>query len=155
MADETADNREAQLKAAYIFNFVKFVEWLARPPTDAIRVCFSGAPSVHGALAAATVDKEVSGRRIAVRSLGRGEPMDECEVLYIDGESAAIEHVPVRVLTIGDAKDFTRGGGVIQLYTESNRLRFVVNVDNAKRAGLQVSSHLLKLATRVEQELTP
>lgn len=154
-ADEAAEAREAQMKAAYVFNFIKFVEWPVRPDMDVIQICFSGAPSVRDALSKATADKEVGGRRILVRSHDGNAPAEQCQVLYIDSESAAKQGSPPAAplaLTIGDAENFTREGGVIQLYTERNRLRFVINMDNAKRAGLQVSSHLLKLATGVEQE---
>jgi hypothetical protein len=156
MADEAQDRREAQLRAAYIFNFVKFVAWPARPPADAINICFHGAQDVHDALAAAIAAKGPGASRIIVRSLRPAESPEACQVVYVDsrqGVSTVSWPDSVAALTIGDAGNFTRNGGVIQLYTEGNRLRFIVNVGNAKRAGVQVSSNLLTLATRVEQEV--
>lgn len=151
-------SREAQMKAAYVFNFVKFIDW-PQAPDEAISICFVGAEEVRNALADSTAEKKVAGRSIAVRSLmSAKDSAEQCNVLYFDSSEGA-RHTAlasmVGALTIGDAGDFTRAGGVIRLYMESNRLRFTVNVENAKRSGLQVSSNLLKLATRVEQEGVP
>jgi hypothetical protein len=53
---------------------------------------------------------------------------------------------------VSDAKEFLRNGGIIELFTDENRLKFNINVDNAHRAGLRISSSLLQLAAAVEQE---
>ena len=65
---------------------------------------------------------------------------------------------PVTLITGGSvgigaavAKGFARNGGIIELFTEENRLKFIINVDNARRAGLRISSRLLQLAATVEQ----
>jgi hypothetical protein len=152
-AAEAAVEREAQLAAAYVFNFMKFVEWPAHMQGDVFQVCFVGAENVRDALANATADKRIGARRIAVRSLVRDEASEHCHVVYV-GEQ--LEPAPqtfnaAATLTIGEGPSFTSRGGIIRLYTESNRLRFAINVDNAKRAGLAVSSNLLQLATRIEQ----
>jgi hypothetical protein len=55
------------------------------------------------------------------------------------------------VLAVGEEHDFIRKGGIIELFTENNRLRFNINLDNARRVGLKISSSLLQLATRVEE----
>ena len=93
-----------------------------------------------------------AGGRVApvARDVPAGKSLEGCQVVYLSGERAGIP-IHHAALTIGESEDFTRRGGVIRLYTESNRLRFVINVENAKREGIQVSSNLLKLATYVEQ----
>jgi hypothetical protein len=151
-ADATIE-REAQLTAAYVFNFMKFVEWPASVHGELLQVCFVGAQSVRDALAKATADKRIGARRIVVRSLAGEESAAHCQVIYVGErpEPAPRTFNAAATLTIGEAPTFTQQGGIIQLYTESNRLRFAVNVDNAKHAGLTVSSNLLQLATRVEQ----
>jgi hypothetical protein len=55
-------------------------------------------------------------------------------------------------LTISDAKGFAANGGMIELFTENHRLRFLINVHNAQRTGLRISSDLLKLAAGVQRE---
>ncbi len=155
-ATEAAVDREAQMAAAYVFNFVKFVEWPRSAAVQTMQVCFIGAAEVREALAAATADKVVGARPVTIKDASKPNSVDDCQVIYIDSSMRGIA-VPSQqgALTIGDHKDFTREGGVIRLYTENNRLRFTVNVDNAKRSGLQVSSNLLQLATNVEQVKAP
>lgn len=145
--------REAQLTAAYVFNFMKFVAWPEHVPDNAYQVCFAGAPDVRDALAKATVNKRIGARSIDVRSLDGEESAEGCHVIYICQQAQAAQR-PLRdsaALTIGEAPGFLREGGIVRLYTENNRLRFAISAENARRAGLTVSSDLLKLATYVEQ----
>ena len=79
--------------------------------------------------------------------------LDTCNALYL-GASFASADTPVRepeVLTISDAKSFAEHGGMIELFTENHRLRFLINVENAHQAGLRISSDLLKLAAGVQR----
>ena len=150
--------REDQLKAAYLFNFVKFVEWpvAARGP---IRICFIGAQGVHASLAASTAGKTIGERSIATRVLQVAESRLGCDVIYLDAAfdpSVLMRDAAAQTaLTVSEAQDFTRRGGIIRLFKHDNRLRFDINLDNARRAGLKISSNLLKLASRVEQEGAP
>lgn len=151
-AADPIDQRLARLAAAYVFNFIKFIDWPAEASGGEVEVCFSGADDIRTALAEAVRDKPVGERRIKVRT--QNGDLTDCDVLYVD--SAGPVKLPAQnaesMLTIGDGAEFTREGGVIRLYVESNRLRFAINMDHAKRARLQVSSNLLKLASRIEQE---
>jgi hypothetical protein len=154
--DEIA--REDQMKAAYLFNFAKFIEWSpnAKGP---IRICFIGAEGVHASLSASTAGKTIGTRAIVTSILQIAESRLGCDVIYLD---AAFD-VPALMqdatgntsLTVSDAGDFTRHGGIIYLFKYENRLRFDINLDNARRAGVKISSNLLKLASRVEQETVP
>ncbi|MGH8176102.1 MAG: YfiR family protein [Steroidobacter sp.] len=160
IADDVAAKRENQLKAAYLFNFMKFVEWPASAASDTIEICFVGAQGVHDSLETTTADKRVGDRRVVVRTLIDGAQGEPCAVIYFDENashtnSALLQSARATALTVSDARDFTRSGGVIRLFTDQNKLRFVVNVENAKRAGLRISSNLLKLASSVEQESAP
>lgn len=159
-ADNDASARADQMKAAYLFNFVKFVEWPAGTSADAIQMCFVGAPGVADSLRSATADKRIGARRIESRALAPGDIATGCAVVYFDAqvlehESATLQSARTAALTVSDAKSFTRSGGAIQLFTEENRLRFVINVGNARRAGVRISSNLLKLASNVEQDGAP
>lgn len=146
------DDRQARLAAAYVFNFIKFVEWPAGSLGEEIHVCFSGAQDIQAALAEAVRDKPARERRVTVREVGRAADYSNCNVLYVDSTSTLkLPLTDESILTIGDSASFTANGGVVRLYVDDNRLRFVINVDHAKRARLQVSSNLLKLATRIEQ----
>jgi hypothetical protein len=153
-AEDAPLEREDQLRAAYLFNFLKFVE-LPRVSAATIRVCFIGAQGVRESLAASAVDKKLGTRSIAIAELPPDGVWPRCDVLYLDAAAdlRTILTYPALndALTISEAGDFTRCGGIIHLFKEDNRLRFDINVGNARRAGLKISSDLLRLASHVEQ----
>lgn len=153
-ADGIPVERADQLRAAYLFNFLKFVE-LPHVANHSIQVCFIGARGVRDSLTASAVDKKIGARAIVTAELPAYGVWTGCDVVYLD----AAEDVPTAlthaagndVLTVSEAADFTEHGGIIQLFTEDNRLRFEINVGHARRAGLKISSDLLRLASRVAQ----
>jgi hypothetical protein len=150
---DDVQRREDQFKAAYLFNFVKFVEWPTAAATDTLTVCFLGGEGVHEALATGIEAKRVGPRKLIARRLGRPATVEDCEVLYADAASADPSlGAGLPVLTISDAPQFATHGGMIGLFTENHRLRFVINVANVHRAGLRMSSDLLKLAASVQRE---
>ncbi len=155
LAEGVSSERSDQLKAAYLFNFVQFVDWPA-DVSDALQICFAGAPGVHDSLEAAASGKRVGERALQVRTLGKGDAVDKCAVIYFEHPDAALlQSARNSALTVSETNGFTHQGGVIQLFTQNNRLRFIVNIENAKRARLRISSNLLKLASSVEQEPAP
>lgn len=150
---DDAQRREDQFKAAYLFNFVKFVEWPASATADSLTVCFLGGEGVHEALASGIDAKRVGARRLIARQLEQPATFESCEVLYADAASADPSLAAgLPVLTISDAPEFAANGGMIELFTENHRLRFVINVAHVHKAGLRISSDLLKLAASVQRE---
>jgi hypothetical protein len=155
-AEEFAGRREAQLKSGYLLNFMKFVDWPASVPANLLTVCFLGGQDVRDALATGIENKLVGERHLTVRSLSNSEAPAGCDVLYL--EAATIPNgMPASapgeapILTVSDAKDFARSGGMIELFTDANHLRFNINVASAQKAGLRISSSLLQLAAVVQQ----
>ena len=153
--DSAAVRREAQFKAAYLFNFVKFVEWPAAVG-DTLTVCFVGGEGVLEALADGIDAKRIGARKLAARRLDGAAPAEGCNAVYIDEASSASVTALIgarqdSVLTISDAKAFASQGGMIELFTDSNRLRFNINIDAAQKAGLRISSSLLSLAASVKR----
>jgi hypothetical protein len=152
---ETAAQRADRLKAEYLLSFVKFVEWPASVPTSFLTVCFAGGQGVLDAVAAEIESKSADERHLAVRKLSEAEQPAGCNVVYLDADHmAGAKRAPASgeapILTVSDAKAFTHSGGMIELFTESNKLRFNINVENAQRAGLHISASLLQLAAAVE-----
>lgn len=152
-----AASREDQFKAAYLFNFLKFVEWPASTPSEVITVCFIGADEVYEALAPGIEDKRAAARRITLRRIDAdGEPRG-CHVVYIEGSivanggASSISSSTQPILTISDAPDFVGRGGIIELFTVDNRLRFRINAEHAQKLGLRISSNLLQLAAEVRR----
>lgn len=148
--------RENALKAGYLLNFMKFVEWPS-PEPQTFAVCFFGKSGVFDELSVALPEKRVAGHPLVARTLAKGEPFGDCQVLYVDAAHAptaraAIKDVAPGVLTVSDAHEFLHIGGVIELFPEGNRLRFRISLSNAQRARLRISSTLLQLASSVETE---
>jgi hypothetical protein len=149
--------RADALKAGYLFNFLKFVEWPPLVPADVLTLCLLGGSGVYDEISTALAEKQLGARRLVARRITPAEPLAQCQVLYIDAtQLAAVSDVivtpPTALLTVSDAPDFLRSGGIIALFDEGNRLRFRISVDNARRADLRISSNLLQLASSVERE---
>ena len=154
--DAGSMRREDQIKAGYLFNFANFVEWPASAPSDSLTVCFVGAEGIQSAFEKDLADKRVGARQVKVRSVHESETADGCHILYLDGQLpkpllADFGSSSLPILTVSDARNFTQSGGIISLYTDKNRLRFIINIQNASRAKLHISSSLLQLASAVEK----
>jgi YfiR/HmsC-like len=140
---------EYQVKAAYLFNFTKFVDW----PDDAVAsgaplsICVA-APNPFGQALEETIKGElVAGRPLTSRVV---RDANGCHVLFIpEGASAAplLREVRTRpVLTIGESDDFLRAGGVVNFVMQDGKVRFEISQEAAARAQLRISSRLLRLA---------
>jgi hypothetical protein len=156
VADESGDSRLDALKSGYLFNFAKLVEW---PATfgDVLPFCFMGGRGVYEALAVDVASKRIGARGLSLRSVDASQSVDGCALLYIDASAepharAFMSHMSAPMLLVSDADEFTHHGGMIELFNEGNRLRFRVNLDNARAANVKISSALLQLASSVEQE---
>jgi YfiR/HmsC-like len=148
--------REDQLRAGYLLNFAKFVEWPAAKSSDPFTVCFIGASGIRDSFASGASGKQIGTRPIVIRTLEGRAPLAGCQMVYIEANQLASQKIlpgdaSAAMLTVSDGPDFIHVGGIIELFTESNRLRFSINLDNARRAGLRVSSSLLQLASKVEE----
>ncbi|SFM78173.1 YfiR family protein [Thermodesulforhabdus norvegica] len=147
---------EERLKAAFVYNFLKFTEWPSRSDEeDTLLLCTSAPPAMTESL------KDLEGRKIGKRTvkvleLEKAGNDRICHALFIDDSSnnAMVPSLLHKfrndpVLTIGDRPDFCRMGGIIQLFREGNKLRFNINLRQARKSGIKISSRLLKLARRV------
>ena len=152
---------EAQAKAALLYNFVAFVDW----PQAAIdaRTTFvigvAGDADVLDALHP-IAGQTLKGHPIAIRDVREDEDPTQCHVLYFpatrDRTTASLLHraVDAPVLTVGDSTDFSKRGGIVTVYFDQSRLRFDVNLANAHRAQLKISSKALGLARAVKSDGT-
>jgi hypothetical protein len=146
---------EYAVKAAFLYNFVPFVEWPATSfdsPDAPFVVCVSGRDPFGVVLDRTLARKTVGGHPFATRRLEKGEAAEGCHVLFVPGSeeprAGAIVDSSRRasILTVGDFFAFADEGGVIAFYLEGNRVRFAINVDSAARSNLKISAHLLALA---------
>jgi len=153
-----ADNlAEDTVKAGFILNFAKYTEWPAGALDGGnLRVCGLGNQLLSGKLAQMQ-GRQVQGHEIQVRSTMRVDEWRDCHVLFIPaGEKQRLELVlralaQTPVLTVSDGEDFTRSGGMIGLKLRAGRVRFDINLAAVRKAGLNLSSQLLKLADEVTQ----
>ena len=144
---------EYEIKAAFLYNFVKFVEWPneALPETSDITVCvLGGEPSVDPL--ESIQGKIVRGRRLSVRRIRAIKDVESCHVLFISSsEESRLPQVMQNlhgssVLTVGEMERFIPSGGIINFVIERNKVRFEINPNGAERARLKLSSQLLSLA---------
>ena len=144
---------EPDLRAAFLFNFVKFATW----PDDALP---AGAPivlcatdeSVASALEAQVAGRTVNERALIVKRVQPTASARGCSVLYagrIDQRRAKELFTALHgtsVLTVGEAEDFAMAGGMIGLFVADGRMRFTVNLGAVERTRLRLSSQVLNLA---------
>ena len=147
---------EYDIKAAFLYNFTKFVEWPSDAfPDGSFRLCVLGDDPFGRSLMELT-SQEVAGRKLTVVRAREMEKVEGCHVLFISrserGRLPAIlsEVREAPVLTVADTKGFLDDGGVINFTLEGSKVRFEINQEAADRAGVKISSKLMRLATRVK-----
>jgi hypothetical protein len=150
--------KEAQIKAAFLYNFTKFVEWPEASfaaPGDAFVVGLFGDSVLQQALEATVKDRRVNGRSIIVKRVVTPAEARAVHLLFVEaGEEASFGDVwqkiaDSNVLVVGESPQFLASGGCIRLILDEQRLRFEINASAAERARLRISSQLQKLAVAV------
>ena len=150
---------EDQIKAAFLFNFARYVEW----PDEAfasgsapVRICMAGAGDFASIVSQAVGGKSVGERAVDVVSdTGLGDA-GGCHILYVgEGLDAGADAVASsvsggHVFTVADREGFAASGGIANFIRADNKIRFEINPSAAKQAGLKISSRLLRLATVVK-----
>ena len=142
---------EYEVKAAFLYNFAKFVEWPAGAleQRDRFTICVVGASDVSEQLKRVVEGRSVSGLAVVVDTLEAADADADCQMLFApDGESARSITAQARagVLTVGEYASFARDGGMINFVFIDRKVRFEINRKRAEEAGLAISSKLLKLA---------
>ena len=145
---------EYQVKALFLYNFINFVDWPAESSINAsatINVCVIGEDPFGSALDEIE-NKTVKGKKLAIRFYQANDEPKGCHLLFIPAsEKRHTAHIlksvrEANVLTVGDTEESARQGSVIGFYIEQRKVRFAINIEAAKRAGLKISAKLLKLA---------
>jgi hypothetical protein len=149
---------EYQVKAAFLFNFAKFVEWPTGSFSDAsapLQICVFGRDPFGEELRNITTGKTVNGRKLEVDIVVDLQHARSCHILFI----ASSVRMPTKqiaeglrgasVLTVGDSQGFAEQGGMINFVLENDRVQFEVNRKAADQAGLKISSKLLSVAKLV------
>ncbi|MFH1312485.1 MAG: YfiR family protein [Candidatus Eisenbacteria bacterium] len=145
---------EYQVKAAFLYRFMHFVEWpeeLAPKIEGAVIIGVIGNGPMHAALVAITASSKYP-QRLVIKRFDDPQDLEFCHMLFIsasaEGQSKAIlKQLGDRgTLTVGEFDGFARQGGMINFIIVDKVVRFEINPDSAKRANLKISSKLLRLA---------
>jgi YfiR/HmsC-like len=147
---------EDEVKAVFLFNFAKYVDWPATPQGSSatLRICVPANPAFLALVREAVRDEVVNGRPLQAIGLEGLDGARECDILFVGDTStgdAAAWAGAVRgrhTLTVGDGR--LTDGVVIAFVRDQDRLRFDINRAAAGRQSLKISSRLLGLARRVD-----
>src|SRR5467141_379167 len=162
-ASDAPDSSEYLIKAGFIYNFAKFVEWPSAAFSQGdspIVIGVLGTDPFGSVLDRLVEDKKIGQRGFVVKRYKWGKDLKElkdCKILFVSAsERAHIDEIlqgvkGLPILTVGETPGFAERGGVIRFTLEDNRVRFEVNVDAAHQADLNISSRLLTLAKIIGQ----
>jgi len=143
---------EGQLKAAYLINFLKYIEWPATKPT--VTICLFGRDSL-GPYLAPYEGRSVAGKELRIRRVSSPDQLADCQELFVpDTEEARFAAIlrwtdKQAILTVSDGEFFARDGGSVSLIRQDGRLQFDINTDSMGRAGLKPSSQMMRLARQI------
>lgn len=149
---------EADVKAAYLFNFTRFVDWPAGTPgaTQPFKLCVVADRRMTALIEQTMAGEEVKDRSSQTMVPSSVDDARRCQILYVGrghlGRArallAGVRDQPV--LTVSDGDRFAAGGGMIQFVREEENVRFIVNLEAARASGLAISSRLLRVAAGIQ-----
>jgi len=175
---DSSSSREYQIKAAFLYNFIKFVDWPQEKVPDSnepITIGILGKDPFGNAFEPIK-DKQVKSRKIVIKrfknfeelkksnekdktELGREiEALRKCHLLFVCSSEKEILGEIIKalkgspVLTVGETDDFLEAGGIIKFVIEEKKVRFEINITASKRAKLKIRSQLLRLAKKMVKE---
>jgi YfiR/HmsC-like len=155
---EDAMPSEYQVKAAFLINFPKYMDWPATAfatATNPVIIAVSGETKVAGELEKIIAGRIVNGRGIVLKRLAAGESPGVCHILFISAAEqkyspSLIAKLKRGVLSVGESDDFLEHGGIINLTRHEQKISLEVNLTAATAAGIKISSQLLKVAGAVK-----
>lgn len=152
------DIHEDEVKAAFVYNFAKFVEWPADKTNEHIKLCILGESPLGFSALKAIDGRTAQDKQLVTKLLNKSDDLTGCHIVFIAAserdkmaqllKSAHQQHT----LTVSDSEGFAKAGGAIGLVKIGEKIRFEVNLLAAKDAGLAISSRFLSLALTVYDE---
>lgn len=155
---------EYEVKAAYLYNFGRFVEFPANAPSShapTFTICVIGHDPFGPALDTTISGAEIDGKKVVARRIAKVEDGASCQILFVSSsESKRLREIltsvsKMGILTVSDLPQFMQQGGMVQFVVADNRVRFAVNLQATQEAGLSLSSELLKVAAEVRGNSRP
>lgn len=149
---------EYEVKAAFLLNFTRFVDWppsLLPEDNAPFTICVFGDDPFGTALDQLIEGEAVGAHKLAVKRIRRLPSPKSCQVLYVsrsEGNAAGLlSELPPGTLTVGDRETFLHEGGIIAFVIEGHRVRFDISIRAAAKGGLTISSRLLSVARNVQK----
>lgn len=157
---QKAGPSEYQVKAAYLYNFGRFIEWpnkAGAPNADPFGVCVLGQDPFGQSLDAVLAGETIHGASAVAARISKPKDAVNCRILFISSSEAgqlkqileALEGTGV--LTVSDLPQFSERGGMVQFVLEGKKVRFEVNLTPVEHAHLALSSQLLKVAVNLRR----
>jgi hypothetical protein len=144
---------ELHVKAAYLFNFGRYIEWPQQ--TNDVIIGVVGRDPIVEVLEKTIAGKTIKGRPYRVKVFGPAEPVEHCEILFLPRSEARYTASLMAalagraILTVSDVESFSKDGGMIEFLLLDDTLKFDINVAAAEKAGLKISSELLRVAHEI------
>jgi hypothetical protein len=168
--------QEYEVKAVYLYNFGRFVQWPAASPVgapaatnqaatpstaadDPFTICVLGRDPFGPVLDATLAGEVIDGRKLVAKRITSAHDATHCRIVFVGSSEAARSKEILNfleksgALTVSDMPDFINNGGMIQFVLKDNKVRFEVNLIATEKAGLTISSQLLKVATDIKRQL--
>ena len=154
-------SREEKIKASYVFNFIRFIQWPAEllgQGQDPINVCVINRSDDFIKAFRPVVGKKVNGHPLALQKIKAIDQVSDCHLVYIDkSEKKKVKGLLVsqknkRILTISDIDTFCKQGGMIGMVNKKGKIRVEINLQVARQAGFHISSNLLEVASIVTSQ---
>jgi len=158
---QNARPTDYQVKATYLYNFGRFVEWpgkAAAAQGGSFTVCVLGQDPFGPSLDATLAGETIGGKTVVAKRISSAEESGDCQILFLSlTDDSRLNKIIAdldkkAVLTVSDMSQFVKRGGMIQFVLEGNKVRFEVNLTATQHAGLTLSSELLKVATAVKRD---
>jgi YfiR/HmsC-like len=161
---QLASAREYRIKAEFLYNFAKFIDWPAdtfSDPKQPICICVYGRDPFGHALEEALLGKSIGERPVILGHAMQFDDLAGCQIIFVTGS----DHVPISdlagrlrgraVLLVGETDGFAAAGGAIQFVIEDGRVRIVINPAAADRAGVKIGARLLSVSKIVRDSNRP
>jgi hypothetical protein len=173
--ESSAQYKEYEVKAAFMYNFLKFVNWPKEKMDQDANTIIIGivGDDPFGSAADIFNGKTIEDRQVVVKRFEgahqlkdmsendknkRAEQLRKCHLLFVcASEQKSFQDIinivsTYGVLTVGDSENFIESGGIVNFFLEDNKIRFDINLDSAEKSGLEMRSQLLRLARKVVKD---
>lgn len=150
-----ADDLEYKIKAAYLYNFTKFISW-PTPPSSTFNLCLVGNDPFQDALDSLEHKKALD-KPIRIFRYDQAKQVKDCHIIYFDNPSSASNIGQSNALLVaslnpdgGDQAFFSQAGGMIGFALEQDKVKLRINLKALKQSGLSISAKLIEVSTLVD-----